>query len=162
MGDMRALGADLRSLRKSRGLTLDELSSRLGRSVGWLSQVERDISTLAPEDHTSLAEALDVPVSLFSAPVAPDREDGRIVRKNARRAIGERVPGLFEELLSPDLTDAFEVIHSTFHPGSANMERVNRDTAEVAIVVSGKLDVWLGAEKFTVAEGDSFAFEMKH
>ena len=38
------LGADLRALRKARGLTLSELATTLGRSVGWLSQVERDLS----------------------------------------------------------------------------------------------------------------------
>jgi len=37
----RTIGADLRALRKGRGLTLTELALRLGRSVGWLSQVER-------------------------------------------------------------------------------------------------------------------------
>lgn len=156
MGDVRALGADLRSLRKSRGLTLEELSGRLGRSVGWLSQIERDISTLDPAEHKVLARELDVPVTLFSAPALPDREEGRIVRKGARRDIGERVPGLFEELLSPDLTDSFEVIHSTFQPGSKISKSVDRDTAEVAYVISGKLDVWLGDEEFTVAAGDSF------
>ena len=156
MGDMRALGADLRSLRKSRGLTLEELSGRLGRSVGWLSQIERDISTLDPEEHQTLAAALDVPVTLFSAPALPAAEDGRVVRKNARRAIGERVPGLIEELLSPDLTDSFEVIHSTFQPGSKIEHPVDRETAEVAVVLSGKLDVWLGDEKFTLLPGDSF------
>ncbi|MFB0939400.1 MAG: helix-turn-helix transcriptional regulator, partial [Paracoccaceae bacterium] len=38
------LGADLRALRKARGLTLSDLATALGRSVGWLSQVERDLS----------------------------------------------------------------------------------------------------------------------
>jgi len=41
-----AAGADLRALRKARGLTLAALSDRLGKSVGWLSQVERDMSSL--------------------------------------------------------------------------------------------------------------------
>ena len=33
------LGVDLRALRKSRGVTLTDLSEKMGRSVGWLSQV---------------------------------------------------------------------------------------------------------------------------
>ena len=40
------LGADLRALRKARGLTLSDLATALGRSVGWLSQVERWFATL--------------------------------------------------------------------------------------------------------------------
>ena len=39
-----SLGADLRALRKARGVTLAELAADLNRSVGWLSQVERDLS----------------------------------------------------------------------------------------------------------------------
>ncbi len=65
-----------------------------------------------------MADIFGVPQSLFSAPATPASEAGRIVRAQARRAIGERAPGLVEDLLSPDLTDTFEVIHSTFLPGS--------------------------------------------
>lgn len=35
-----ALGRDLRALRKSRGLTLNDLAASIGRSVGFLSQIE--------------------------------------------------------------------------------------------------------------------------
>ena len=119
-----SLGADLRSLRRSRGLTLEALSGQLGRSVGWLSQVERDISQLDEKGLTAIAEALDVSVSLFAAPpIRSSDETGRIVRKNVRRDLGERVPGLVEELLSPDLTDSFEVIHSTFLPARNCLNR---------------------------------------
>jgi len=156
MDTTHTLGADLRSLRKSRGLTLEVLAGQMGKSVGWLSQVERDISTLDGGDVAALARLLDVPVSLFSAPVPPGGEAGRVVRKNARRAIGARAEGLIEELLSPDLTDDFEVIHSTFLPGSEITEALTRETAELGVMISGKLDVWLGGEKFTVATGDSF------
>ncbi len=156
MDATRIQGADLRSLRKSRGLTLEALAARLGKSVGWLSQVERDLSTPDAGDLQGFAEAFGVPISLFSAPDGPGREEGRIVRADARRAIGEREAGLIEELLSPDLTDAFEVVHSTFQPGSARRRAGTRPTAELAVMLAGKLDVWLGCEKFTVATGDSF------
>lgn len=150
------LGADLRSLRRSRGLTLETLSERLGRSVGWLSQVERDISQLDDAGLTALANELDVSVTLFETPNGAGDESGHVVRGNARRSIGERVPGLVEELLSPDLTDGFEVIHSTFMPGAELPEPVIRETAELAFIVSGKLDICLGDESFTISKGDSF------
>ena len=38
------LARDIRALRKARGLTLVACADRLGRSVGWLSQVERGLS----------------------------------------------------------------------------------------------------------------------
>jgi len=39
-----SLGADLRALRKARGITLADLAGQIDRSVVWLSQVERNLS----------------------------------------------------------------------------------------------------------------------
>ena len=61
--DARTLGADLRALRKARGLTLIDLADTLGRSVGWLSQVERDMSEPTISDLRDMARALDVSIS---------------------------------------------------------------------------------------------------
>lgn len=154
---MGSLGADLRALRKTKGLTLTDLAERLGKSVGWLSQIERGISKLSSEDVDRLAEVFDVPPSLLGRTSGPDpREDGKIVRVSERRMIGERVPGLVEQLLSPDLTDSFEVIHSTFLPGSKREDEITRPTQELAFLVSGKLKIWLEGESFLIRKGDSF------
>ena len=164
----RTIGADLRALRKSRGVTLAGLAQRLGRSVGWLSQVERDLSQPSADDLGTFAAALDVPLSLLLVDArAPEGEDGYIVRRTARRPIGKDKPGLTEELLSPDLTDDFEMIHSTFAPHSRAPEMMTRPTQEVGYIVSGQLDLTIAGHKFTVATGDSFrirgeAFEWRN
>ncbi|GGE44424.1 helix-turn-helix domain-containing protein [Actibacterium pelagium] len=151
------LGKDIRALRKSRKMTLDELAQRLDRSVGWVSQVERDISTPTMDDLRQIAGVFDVPLSLFfGTATAAVNEQGQIVRASARRAIGERESGLIETLISPDLTDDFEVIHSTFNPGSSIEHTVKRPTTEVGYLISGKLDIWIEGEPFTVEAGDSF------
>ncbi|MEM7239608.1 MAG: helix-turn-helix transcriptional regulator, partial [Pseudomonadota bacterium] len=59
------VGADLRALRKARRLTLAELALRVGRSVGWLSQIERELREPTIADLRRLADALDQPLSLF-------------------------------------------------------------------------------------------------
>lgn len=151
------LGADLRSLRKTRGLTLHDLATRLDRSVGWLSQVERDLSTPSISDLRHLASALNVSVSMLAShEAASARETGYVVRKGSRRPIGPRVSGLEEELLSPDLTDAFEMVHSTFDPGAGILEPVTRPTQEVGYLISGRLKLWIRDEEFTIEPGDSF------
>ena len=152
-----SLGADLRALRKSRGLTLTDLAERLGRSVGWLSQVERDLSAPSITDLRRIARALQVPTSLFfgQAP-APADEAGFVVRRGARRPIGSGAAGLVEELLSPDLTDDFEVVHSTFEPHSEIGETVSRPTQEVGYMLSGKLDLTIADRRFSIHPGDSF------
>lgn len=153
----RTLGADIRALRKARGITLQELADKLGRSVGWISQVERDLSAPSVDDLRRMARFFKVPISiLFGQPGAPANEAGLIVRKGARRPIGSGDGGLVEELLSPDLTDDFEMVHSTFAPHSSIGETVTRPTQEVAFIVSGKLDLEIGGARFTVGPGDSF------
>ena len=87
--DAEALGADLRALRKSRNLTLAELALKIGRSVGFVSQVERGLSSPSIDDLRAVANALDVPVSLFfGADNTSDDERGHIVRAGNRRALG--------------------------------------------------------------------------
>ena len=153
----RTLGADIRTLRRTRGLTLSKLAQTLDRSVGWLSQVERDISAPSINDLRALAAALDVPVSLlFGTGQAPASEAGYVVRAPARRPIGSREAGLVEELLSPDLTDDFEVVHSAFEPGAILANFVIRPTQEVGYILQGQLELWIGVRQFTLGQGDSF------
>ena len=155
--DTATLGADIRALRKARGLTLVDLSEILGRSVGWLSQVERDKSEPGVNDLQHLAKALDISVSsLFSAGPGPVTEAGFVVRKDSRRPIGSREAGLVEELLSPDLTDDFEVLHSTFEPGAKLFPAVSRPTQEVGYILSGQLKLWISATEYRLFQGDSF------
>ncbi len=151
------LGADLRALRKRRGLTLSDMADQLGRSVGWLSQVERNISEPSITDLRDIAEKMDVSVSmLFRRAAAPVHEADYIVRADARRPIGSHVEGLVEELLSPDLTDDFEMVHSTFAPHSRIKDKVTRPTQEVGYLLSGKLDIEIKDVTHHINPGDSF------
>ena len=154
---LQTLGADLRALRKARDLTLADLAGQLGRSVGWLSQVERDLSEPAISDLRDLANVLDVPMSFLARhqPASRD-EEGFIVRAGTRRPIGSRVSGLVEELLSPDLTDDFEVVHSTFEPGARSEPCIQRPTQEVGYLVSGQLDLTINGKTHVICPGDSF------
>ncbi|WP_170342300.1 helix-turn-helix domain-containing protein [Ruegeria arenilitoris] len=155
------LGADIRALRKARGLTLTDIASRLDRSVGWLSQVERDLSAPSISDLRLIAECLGVPMSmLFAHTGVLAGEQGYVVRAGSRRPMGSGEEGLIEELLSPDLTDDFEMVHSTFEPHSRMQTPANRPTQEVGYMISGRLDLTIGGRNFTVGVGDSF--RIKH
>ena len=155
--EQETLGADLRALRKARGLTLADLSAELGRSVGWLSQVERDISVPDLAALRAMARVFDVSVSSLTQAVGADPDEvGLIVRQERRRPIGSRGEGLTEGRLSPELTDDFEMLHSTFAPGSGTSGPVSRQTQEVGYIVSGQLDVSIAGRTFSLSSGDSF------
>lgn len=150
-------GTDVRTLRKSRGMTLVRLAHEMNRSLGWMSQVERDISRISEGELEKLASILRVDPSLLMPPEAADpREEGRIVRASRRRSVGFRREGLTETLISPDLTDSFEAIHSTFQPSQQLREPLQRATQELGFMLSGTLDLWFGEERFVVKKGDSF------
>lgn len=154
------VGGDLRALRRARGLTLNQLAEAVGRSVGWLSQIERDLAEPTIADLRRLAEALGQPMSLFFGQTdAPEAERGYVVRAGKRRSLGTAEEGLVEELLSPDLGGSFEIVRSVFAPGAELAEPVTRPTEEAGYVVSGKLDLWIGARQFRVTAGDSFRFK---
>jgi transcriptional regulator with XRE-family HTH domain len=156
------LAADIRALRKSRGLTLADIGLKLGRSVGWLSQVERGLSAPSLADLRAFAELFGVPVSLFFAHDAPDdRERGVIVRAGRRRSLGTAESGLVEELLSPDLGGSFEVLRSVFAPGAELKAAANRPTEEAGYVVSGAFDLEIAGTWHRLGEGDSFRFANK-
>jgi quercetin dioxygenase-like cupin family protein len=70
--------------------------------------------------------------------------------------VGSGNKGLVEELLSPDLTDDFEMFHSTFEAGAEMKKLETRPTQEVCYVISGKLRLWVGMRQFDVEPGDSF------
>lgn len=155
----QGVGGDIRALRRARGLTLSALSAEIGRSVGWLSQIERDLAEPAISDLRRIAEALDQPLSLFFGQAeGPERERGHIVRARSRRALGSAAEGLTEELLSPDLTGSFEIVRSVFDPGAELSEPACRPTEEAGYLISGRLDLWIGPELFELRPGDSFRF----
>ena len=98
-----------------------------------------------------------MPISLlFGQAPAPADELGYVVRRANRRPIGSTAAGLTEELLSPDLTDDFEMVHSTFAPHSRIDRVVTRPTQEVGYLISGRLDLEIGPRRFTIHPGDSF------
>lgn len=154
------VGADIRSLRKSRGMTLSDLCGALGRSVGWLSQVERGQTDPSIPDLKSIAAIFAVPVSFFFRnDDAPEKERGWIVRAGSRAVMGSSEDGLKEELLSPDLGGDYEMIRSIFEPGAVRGLMPARDTQDGGFVVCGELELTIGSNTYMLKAGDSFQFD---
>jgi transcriptional regulator with XRE-family HTH domain len=60
------LGKAIRELREARGLTLDALAAKAGMHTTYLSRIERAHSSPTWEKVSSLAEALDLPISAIA------------------------------------------------------------------------------------------------
>lgn len=59
------VGLKIKNLRNERGMTLKELSEKSELSTGFLSQLERGLTTIAVDSLERIAEILDVPLTHF-------------------------------------------------------------------------------------------------
>jgi transcriptional regulator with XRE-family HTH domain len=151
------VGADIRALRKSRGNSLSELAEAIGRSVGFVSQVERNLSEPSIADLKRIAAFFGVTVGFFlgHTPASPT-EAGTVVRAGNRRRLGSADQGLIEELISPDLGSPFEMVRSVFQPGAELTEPTLRETQETGFVVDGRFEIEIDGTWFNLNPGDSF------
>ncbi|WP_210526775.1 helix-turn-helix domain-containing protein [Rubellimicrobium arenae] len=156
----RQIGHDLRALRQARDLTLREVAAAVGRSVGWLSQIERGQSTPSVRDLGLLAEQFGISISFFFRSAGRDEaERGLIQRAADRMPIGTTESGLVEELLSPNLNGGFEMIRTVFAPGASSDGPVSPRGAEHGgVLIEGRLHLRVGEREFMLDAGDSFQF----
>ncbi|MEO0398957.1 MAG: cupin domain-containing protein [Pseudomonadota bacterium] len=156
-------GAQIRDLRKARGLTIQGLSDATGFSIGYLSQLERNVSKLSIDGLVKISEALDVSMHWFFTEQGDD--DGKqrvVVRSRQRRRMEYPNLGVQEELLSPSLTSPIELLRSTIEPHAKSGEKSYSHVGyEVGVILSGRLNLWVDGEKFELAAGDSFGFSSK-
>lgn len=159
--DTVPVGRQIRDLRKAKGLTIPDLARKVGRSIGWLSQIERNMSPVTIPYLKLISDALDVQISWFfqGNAIAPEDERDFVVRKGARRRLRYTGTGVSEELLSPNLSRAIELLMTTLEPGASSGSPYSRTGEEAGYVVSGVLELTVGKKTLTLATGDSFAFE---
>jgi transcriptional regulator with XRE-family HTH domain len=154
------IGPEIRDLRRAREMTLPELSRLSGCSTGFLSQVERGGSSPSVEALRRIASALGVNIGWFfrNEEAEDPVERDIVVRAGKRRSLGSK-SGLSDELLSPNLRGALELLLCRFPPGATSGEEAYTHRGEEAgIVVEGQLELTVENRTFTLNTGDSFSF----
>ena len=155
------LGARVRELRKAKHMTLQALADAVGRSVGYVSQLERDLSRVDIETLHAISDALGVGINWFfeGDGDASAEERDVIVRRDKRRRLHFTGSGLDEELLSPNLNGPFEMILTTYPPGVATGGTpYSRPVDQAGMVLSGAIELEVEGRRYDLEEGDSFAF----
>ena len=156
----RLLGSEIRGLRKARAITLTELAAASGLSIGYLSLLERDRATPSIKALHAVSRALGVTISwFFEANDVPEEERDLVVRR-ARRRRRDYSAGVVDELLSPNLTGALELLSCRFPPGASSGEEPYTHSGEEAgVVLRGRLELWVDGRMVTLEAGDSFGFQ---
>ncbi|MEM7236418.1 MAG: cupin domain-containing protein [Pseudomonadota bacterium] len=161
------LGEDLRGLRHAHGLTLEDLATASGKSVSFISKVERGQARPSVTTLQELAGALGVPVGWFFETDGPVPADERpyVVREKRRRKLSYSgltstdYMGFEDHLLSASLDGQLALGMSTYQPGGNTGDELCTHTGEEAgLVLKGQIDLHLDGRVFRLETGDSFSF----
>ena len=154
------IGGEIRGMRKAQGLTLQQLASAAGISVGYLSEIERNLTRLPIGVLKSICDVFGIHMNWFfrAGKLGPPAERDIVVRAANRPRLSFTGLGITEELLSPNLTGQLELLISTIAPG-ADSDNYSHDGSEAGLVLEGTLDLWIDDVHLVLETGDSFAFD---
>ena len=154
------MGALIRRLRESAGMTLTDLSRVARVSQGLLSQIERGRGNPAYLTLLKIAKAFDVPVGRFFDS-GGEPADNRVVRADKRRQLQVTDRGLVYELLTPTMNGQLLVLKARIPAGYSN-ESVpfNHHRAEECLfVLEGTCYFQVGEDGYTLDAGDSITYQ---
>lgn len=149
------VGERLRELRRQRGMTMAELAAATGLTSGFLSQLERDLTSVSLSSLARICAALDVRFGDV-LDVAPT---GEVIRR-------EEVPtwtaiGAHEDrLLSSRDERRFHLMESRVPPGTGAGEALYTLPADVELlyVLAGRLELDVGGRLHRVSAGDTLTY----
>lgn len=151
------VGARLRHIRKSKGLTLSEVAQRTNMSIGFLSNLERDISSPTLDSLWHICEALDI--SLIKLLETSDG-NGRLIRADEREIIlKHNNSAKYETINFGD--DKMEGILITLEPKCEYARPWKHSYEELGLVLEGELTILFEEEEYLLHEGDAFYVEAK-
>lgn len=164
------LGAEIREVRKARGLTLNALSAQLSCSTAYLSRIELGKARVSDALLKEIGRALQVDPAWFLPVQSGDGplERHHVVRAENRRQLSDMYTrseaeiGFRDELLSSTLSGQCYLILSRFAPGTGEppepMEGYVFEGEQHAIVLTGEVELRLGDELIVLRAGDSFSY----
>jgi transcriptional regulator with XRE-family HTH domain len=157
------LGSRIRRLRKVRGLSLAEVSAKTTFSIGFLSQIERGLSSAPVKVLATLADALGTSIaSLFDESEDEVREQ-IVVRMADRKNLPFGRTGISKQLLTPSSIDALLHLYVVvIEPeGYTGDDSYTHEGEEAGLVLEGSIELVVDEKHFTLNEGDSFRYSSK-
>jgi transcriptional regulator with XRE-family HTH domain len=154
-GDVR-VGARLRARRLERGLTMAEVAERTGLTTGFISQLERDLTSASLSSLYRICAALGIRVG----DLIDDVPSGRLIRRDeqARRSLA--MGDAEHLLLSSGQERRFHVTESHIPPGGSAGDEFYTLPADVELVyvLRGSLELRVRDEVHELAEGDTLTY----
>ena len=152
------IGSKIKSLRLKKGLTQEELGERTDVTKGYISQLERELTSPSIETLFSLLEVLGTtPKEFFDEPkknmkvVYSPSDQTTYVNDELKYSIRWLVPRSNENEMEP--------IHISFDK-NGEFKQFEPSLAETFIyILSGEIEIEIGNRTFTAVKGDSVYYE---
>lgn len=151
------IGLRIKNLRNEKKYTLKYVSENTGLSIGFLSQLERGMTSIAIDSLDKIAKLLDVELSSFFN-MESKTKDCHIVRRYEHKANVVN-PEIIEYSLSSNMTD-FDLLPRLVEvmPALENeteLELYSHDGEEFIYILEGILTLQIDEEIFSLYPGDS-------
>ncbi|MBW1722784.1 MAG: cupin domain-containing protein [Deltaproteobacteria bacterium] len=150
------IGSAIRARRRQLNLTLKEVGEKAGLSVGFLSQLERNLATPSLSSLVSIANAIDVGLEYF---LTTPQTTGLVARAENRNFFSIDGSPVRYARLSNDLPNCRINGVMTIVPPGWDSEVVSHEGEDFAFVISGVLYIKVGDEEYTLTEGDAIHFD---
>ncbi|MDD1783082.1 cupin domain-containing protein [Enterovibrio sp. ZSDZ35] len=154
------IGANLKAVRKGRGLSQRELAKRAGVTNSTISMIEKN--SVSPSV-SSLKKVLSgIPMSLvefFSADMAESDTTPVVYRQEDLLEIGSETVSM--KVVGKEFPNrALSVLSEIYPPGSdSGDDMLQHEGEESGIVIEGRLELTVGDDVFVLEEGDSYYFD---
>lgn len=149
------VGALIRARRRQLHLTLQALADAAGISVGYVSQVERDLATPSLGTLAHIARSLDVGVDYFIS--TPDIESA-LSRSGERQAFSVSGSSVLYERIGTDFAGNVLSSFIITVPSGYRSETVSHEGEEIIYVLEGELTVRVEPDEMVLGKGDGFHF----
>lgn len=153
---LEPLGDRLRARRQELRLTLKEVALASGLSVGFISQIERGITSPSLSSLVSVARVLDMEVGEFLAQPKPE---GAITRHDQRPVYAVSPDSLAYERISSSFAGSIlrsVIIHE---PPGHRSEPIAHEGEEMFYVLDGSVTIEVAGERSVLEVGDSLHFQ---
>lgn len=152
------IGARIKLLRTNNNLTLKQLSEKTGLSVGFLSQLERGMSSVAIDALEKIAHVLGVTLASFFEEEKKETADPVIHSFSLHST--QVSPQIIQTVLSQDVL-AFDMLPRLFHlmpfanMEAEDLEMYSHSGEEFIYVLEGIVTLVLNGRQYTLYPGDS-------
>lgn len=158
--DSPSLGERLRQRRKALGKTQQQVADAASLTVGFISQVERGLSTPSLSSLYNLAKALEANVDFFVSHT-PAQRHSLVTHSGERQTY--RVPGIARsyEFFERGFPDALlNACLSHVPPGHAS-ETMSHEGEEFVYLVSGRMLYEVDGAGYELGPGDTLHFDSR-